>query len=247
MDRPESAKQNVKGAYMLDRKSIKSAFESMLYVWGQPLSAKDAADTCDISKKDAIELFLELQDEYDKEGRGIMIRRVNESFQFVTRPENADIVKRLCTPVKVKRLSQAALEVLAIVAYRQPVTKGEIDAIRGVKCDRVIEGLQNKGLVCEKGRSDAVGRPILYATTDTFLKNFGFATLDELPEIEDLEGVLDVEEEEDADTRQLTIDMSGAAKTYGEDGTADESGNADSGEEVLPDGGAEDAQEPENE
>ena len=94
---------------MLDRKSIKSAFESMLYIWGQPLSAKDAADVVDISKKDAIEIFEELADEYEKEGRGIMIRRVNESFQFVTRPENADIVKRLCTPVKVRRLSQAAL------------------------------------------------------------------------------------------------------------------------------------------
>ena len=195
---------------MLDRKSIKSAFESMLYIWGQPLSAKDAADVVDISKKDAMELFQELADEYDREGRGIMIRRVNESFQFVTRPENEDIVKRLCTPVKVRRLSQAALEVLAIIAYRQPVTKGEIDSIRGVKCDRVIEGLQNKGLICEKGRSDAVGRPILYATTDTFLKNFGFATLDELPEIEDLEGVLDVEEDDsDTDPRQMTIDMSG--------------------------------------
>ncbi len=196
---------------MLDRKSIKSAFESMLYIWGQPLSAKDAADVVDISKKDAIELFQELADEYEKEGRGIMIRRVNESFQFVTRPENADIVKRLCTPVKVRRLSQAALEVLAIIAYRQPVTKGEIDQIRGVKCDRVIEGLQSKDLICEKGRSDAVGRPILYGTTDTFLKNFGFATLDELPEIEDLEGVLDVEErEEENDPRQMMIDMSSA-------------------------------------
>lgn len=221
---------------MLDKKSIKSAFESMLYIWGQPLSAKDAADVCDISKKDAIELFQELADEYEKEGRGIMIRRVNESFQFVTRPENADIVKRLCTPVKVKRLSQAALEVLAIVAYRQPVTKGEIDAIRGVKCDRVIEGLQNKGLICEKGRSDAVGRPILYATTDAFLKNFGFATLDELPEIEDLEGVLDVEEEEEeADPRQMTIDMSGAST--GEE-PAEESGEeapADSAPDVSDD------------
>ena len=196
---------------MLDRKSIKSAFESMLYIWGQPLSAKAAADVVDISKKDAIELFQELADEYEKEGRGIMIRRVNESFQFVTRPENADIVKRLCTPVKVRRLSQAALEVLAIIAYRQPVTKGEIDQIRGVKCDRVIEGLQSKDLICEKGRSDAVGRPILYGTTDTFLKNFGFATLDELPEIEDLEGVLDVEErEEENDPRQMMIDMSSA-------------------------------------
>ena len=194
---------------MLDRKSIKSAFESMLYIWGQPLSAKDAADTLDISKKDAIEIFKELQEEYEKEDRGIQIRRINESFQFITKPENADFIKRLCTPVKVKKLSQAALEVLAIIAYRQPVTKGEIDAIRGVKCDRVIEGLEKKELIREKGRSDAVGRPILYATTDTFLKNFGFEDLSELPEIEDLEGVMDVDEdyEDDTDSRQMTIDM----------------------------------------
>ena len=194
---------------MLDRKSIKSAFESMLYVWGQPLPAKDAADTLDISKKDAIELFEELMDEYEKEDRGIRIRRINESFQFITKPENADFVKRLCTPVKIKRLSQAALEVLAIIAYRQPVTKGEIDAIRGVKCDRVIEGLLRKDLIREKGRSDAVGRPILYATTDTFLKNFGFEDLSELPEIEDLEGVMDVDEdyEEEPDSGQLSLDL----------------------------------------
>jgi len=181
----------------------------MLYIWGQPLSAKDAADTLDISKKDAIEIFKELQEEYEKEDRGIQIRRINESFQFITKPENADFIKRLCTPVKVKRLSQAALEVLAIIAYRQPVTKGEIDAIRGVKCDRVIEGLEKKELIREKGRSDAVGRPILYATTDTFLKNFGFEDLSELPEIEDLEGVMDVDEdyEDDTDSRQMTIDM----------------------------------------
>ena len=197
---------------MLDRKSIKSAFESMLFIWGQPLPAKDAADTLDISKKDAIELFNELMEEYEKEDRGIRIRRINESYQFITNPENADAVKRLCTPVKIKRLSQAALEVLAIIAYRQSVTKGEIDAIRGVKCDRVIEGLEKKGLIREKGRSDAVGRPILYATTDMFLKNFGFEDLSDLPEIEDLESVMEVDEdyEEEPDSGQLSIDMSGS-------------------------------------
>ena len=151
-------------------------------------------------------------EEYEKEDRGIRIRRINESYQFITNPENADAVKRLCTPVKIKRLSQAALEVLAIIAYRQPVTKGEIDAIRGVKCDRVIEGLEKKGLIREKGRSDAVGRPILYATTDMFLKNFGFEDLSDLPEIEDLESVMEVDEdyEEEPDSGQLSIDMSGS-------------------------------------
>ena len=85
---------------------------------------------------------------------------------------------------------------MAIVAYKQPVTKGEIEAVRGIKCDRVIEGLAKKNLVAEVGRSDAVGRPILYGTTDEFLKQFGFETLKELPTIEDIEGVLADDENE---------------------------------------------------
>jgi len=188
---------------MSSKKSIKSAFESMLFTWGEPLDAKAAADVFNISKQEAIEYFKELQREYEEEGRGIVIRQINQSFQFVTREENADYIRSLCTPVKAKRLSQSALEVLAIVAYKQPVTKGEIEAIRGIKCDRVMEGLIKKGLVAEKGRSDSVGRPILYGTTDTFLQNFGFSSIKELPQIDDIESLVsgtfadDVEENED--------------------------------------------------
>lgn len=188
---------------MASKKSIKSAFESMMFVWGQPLDVKAAADVFDITKQEAYDLFKELQEEYEQEGRGIVIREINKTFQFVTREENAGYIERLCTPVKARRLSQSALEVLAIVAYKQPVTKGEIEAIRGIKCDRVMEGLMKKDLVCEKGRSEAVGRPILYGTTDAFLKNFGFSSLKELPPIDDVEGVMavdaDLVETEDED------------------------------------------------
>ena len=188
---------------MASKKAMKSAFESMMFVWGQPLEVKAAADVFNITKQEAYDLFKELQEEYEQEGRGIVIREVNKAFQFVTREENADYIERLCTPVKARKLSQSALEVLAIVAYKQPVTKGEIEAIRGIKCDRVMEGLMKKDLVCEKGRSDAVGRPILYGTTDTFLKNFGFSSLKELPPIDDIEGVMavdaDLNEPEDDD------------------------------------------------
>ena len=175
---------------MSSKKTIKSAFESMLFTWGEPLDAKAAADVFNITKQEAIDLFKELQREYEEEGRGIVIRQINQSFQFVTREENADYIRTLCTPVKAKRLSQSALEVLAIVAYKQPVTKGEIEAIRGIRCDRVMEGLMKKDLVCEKGRSDSVGRPILYGTTDTFLQNFGFSSIKELPQIDDIESVV---------------------------------------------------------
>ena len=182
---------------MASKKTIKSAFESMMFTWGEPLDAKTAADVFDITKNEAYECFKELQTEYEQEGRGIVIREVNGAFQFVTREENADYIERLCTPVKAKRLSQSALEVLAIVAYKQPVTKGEIEAIRGIKCDRVMDGLINENLVEAVGRSEAVGRPVLYGTTDTFLKNFGFASIKELPEIDDIESAINVDVEAD--------------------------------------------------
>lgn len=197
---------------MNSKKTIKSAFESMMFTWGEPLEAKHAADVFNISKQDAYEYFKELQAEYEQEGRGIVIREVNGAFQFVTREENADYIERLCTPVKAKRLSQSALEVLAIVAYKQPVTKGEIEAIRGIKCDRVMEGLMAKNLVESKGRSEAIGRPILYGTTDTFLKNFGFTSIKDLPEIDDIESAInvDVDAEEEKDhvaEGQITIEF----------------------------------------
>ena len=177
---------------MTASRSVKSAFEAMMFTWGEPLEAKTAADVLNITEKEALEAFEELKEEYEQEDRGIRIRRINKSFQFVTDEQCAGYIERLCTPVKKRKLSQSALEVLAIVAYRQPVTRGEIEAVRGVKCERVLEGLMRKELVEEKGRSSGIGRPILYGTTDQFLKYFGFSTLKELPDIEDIESVIEV-------------------------------------------------------
>ena len=194
---------------MFNKKMTKSALESLMYIWGEPLSAHDAAEACAVTKEEALDCFLELQKEYDQEGRGLLIRRVGDGFQFATRPENAEFVEKLCTPVKTRKLSQAALEVLAIIAYKQPVTKAEIDAIRGIKCDRTIEGLEKKGLIGEKGRSNRIGRPILYGTTDTFLKQFGFTSLKELPELAEIENVIgeseEYEYEFEKDDAQMTI------------------------------------------
>ena len=171
-------------------KTIKSAIESMMFVWGEPLAIKDIADIFNVDKKEIYEACKELQNEYEEEGRGIVIREVNKSFQFVTRKENREYIERLCTPVRRRKLSQSALETLAIVAYKQPVTKGEIEAVRGIRCDRVLEGLAAKGLVTIVGRADTVGRPNLYGTTNEFLKQFEFESLKDLPKIENLEGVL---------------------------------------------------------
>ena len=192
---------------MTSKKTIKSAFESMMFTWGEPLDVKLAAEIFNVHWKDAYGYFKELQEEYEQEGRGIAIREVDKCFQFVTNAANAEYIERLCTPVKQKRLSQSALEVLAIVAYKQPVTKGEVEAIRGIKCDRVLGGLEKKELIAEVGRSVGIGRPILYGTTSVFLKNFGFKDLKELPDIDDIENTIHIEEEpESIDLQQISID-----------------------------------------
>lgn len=193
---------------MTSKKTIKSAFESMMFVWGEPLDVKVAAELFNINWKDAYDYFIELKEEYEQEGRGLQVREINKCFQFVTSPANVEYIERLCTPVKEKRLTQQALEVLAIIGYKQPVTKGEIEAIRGIKCDRVIEGLLKKDLIEEAGRSNAIGRPILYGTTDSFLRHFGFQSIKELPDIEDIEGAMNLEDpEEVVETGQLAIEF----------------------------------------
>ena len=181
---------------MYSNKKMKSALETMMFVWGEPLGVKDAAEVLEADKKDIRELFRELQAEYEQEGRGIRIREVDDAFGLVTLAENDMFLKKLCTPVRVRRLSQAALEVLAIIAYRQPVTRSEIDSIRGIKSERVIDGLIDKGLVEISGRSEGVGRPLIYATTKEFLKKFGFSSLKDLPEVPEYEEMRREREEE---------------------------------------------------
>ena len=191
---------------MYSRKTMKSALETMMFMWGEPLEVKDAAAVLDEEKNVIRELFRELQTEYEQEGRGIRIREADDAFGFVTHAENDIFVRKLCTPVRVRRLSQAALEVLAIIAYRQPVTRSEIDSIRGIKSERVIDGLIDKGLVEISGRSEGIGRPLIYVTTREFLKKFGFTSLKDLPEVPEYEELRRTPEEEAA-YGQLMIDF----------------------------------------
>ena len=190
---------------MYSNKTMKSALETMMFIWGEPLEVKDAAEVLEADKNVIRGLFRELQTEYEQEGRGIRIREVDDAFGFVTLAENDMFLKKLCTPVRVRRLSQAALEVLAIIAYRQPVTRSEIDSIRGIKSERVIDGLIDKGLIEISGRSEGVGRPLIYATTKEFLKKFGFSSLKDLPEVPEYEEMR--RESEDQGYGQIAIDF----------------------------------------
>ena len=122
-----------------------------------------------------------IRDEYAYDQRGFLLKRFGDKVQLATRPLYAQDVLRLLQPVQQQSLSQAAMETLAVVAYKQPVTRAEVEQVRGVKCDYSLQSLINKGLIKETGRKDTIGRPILFATTDEFLSHFGLEGLDGLP------------------------------------------------------------------
>ncbi len=192
-----------------EKRKIKSALESMMFVWGSPLPAATAAEALGVTKAYVVKCLKELRDEYEERGSGLAVREINGRFQFCTVPENELYISNLCAPVKSKRLSSAAMEVLTIIAYRQPVSRSEIEFVRGLKSENVLYGLQKKGLIMEKGRGTGLGRPILFGTTDLFLEKFGISSLDELPDIEDPEYFAETplagngeEEDNDADAAQ---------------------------------------------
>ena len=190
----------------MTKEKIKSALESILFVWGDPLEAKVAAELFNMPVTDMVHILRELASDYEDRESGLRIREMDKSFQLCTAAENDDYIQLLCTPARKKRLSQPALETLAIIAYKQPVTKAQIDSIRGIRSDRVLEGLIAKGLIAEQGRSTAIGRPYLYGTTKEFLKLFGFETLADLPEIENIDDlVMEEDTWDDISPDQLTM------------------------------------------
>lgn len=172
---------------MLSNREIKSAIESLLFIWGEPLAIKMISETIDIDKEELEVIISEMIEEYKESNGGLKIRRVDKMLQMVTSKENDIYIKKLCTPIKTTKLSQAALEVLTIITYKQPITRVEIENIRGIKCERVLEGLMKKNLICEKGRSDALGRPILYGTTTAFLEYMNIKSLKDLPPLKEFE------------------------------------------------------------
>ncbi len=165
----------------MDASKLPCAIEAILFVAGEPVNVADLAHALDMTVAEISPVLDALRDEYDKNQRGLKLNRFGMSVQLATRPDYAPQIERLLQPVQKQSLSQAAMETLSIIAYRQPVTKSEIEAVRGVKCDYSITSLMNKGLIQEEGRRESLGRPILYGTTEAFLSHFGIETLDDLP------------------------------------------------------------------
>ena len=165
----------------MDTNELAHVIEAILFVAGEPVNVKDVQRALDVTEDETRQAIDALDSDYSFHRRGITLKRFGEHIQLSTRAEYAPYVERLLQPIQKQSLSQSALETLAIVAYRQPVTKLEMEAVRGVKCDYSVQSLVNKGLIEEVGRKEALGRPILYGTTDKFLSHFGLRSLEDLP------------------------------------------------------------------
>ena len=158
------------------------------------MAIQELATALEVSELEVMRGIEELQHSFESQNRGIAVKRYGDHLRLETRPEYAPYVERMLQPVQRQSLSQTAMETLAVIAYRQPTTKGEVEQVRGVKCDYSIQSLLQKGLIKEVGRKEALGRPILYATTDTFLEHFGISDIRELPPLPDPQPVEKVEE-----------------------------------------------------
>lgn len=170
----------------MQNKDIPAILEAILYVSGDPVSVKDIAHALNLTEGEMEEHIKALQDHLDLESHGLRLNRYGGSVQLSIRSEFAPYIENLLQPVQKQSLSQSVLETLSIIAYKQPVTKTEIEQIRGVKCDYSVQLLMKRSLICEAGRKETLGRPVLYATTEEFLRHFGIEDLSELPQIEEI-------------------------------------------------------------
>ena len=174
--------------------NLKSVIESLLFAWGEPLNISEISRILNIKSFVVTDTIEDMMKSYNNDtDKGLMIQKFGNSYQITTKKENYEFIQMLLQTSVNKSLSTAAMEILSIIAYKQPVTKDEIELIREVKSSNVIKGLIDKKLIKEVGKMDKPGRPSLYATTDEFLRHFGLNSINELPKLK-----LESEEESQA-------------------------------------------------
>lgn len=165
----------------MEEEKLKPAIEAILFACGTPAELAKIAQALEITEEKAEELLKALMEDYSKRKSGIKIVRLGKSYQMCTEKEYAEIIRTVLDLRRNTPLSQAALEVLAIIAYNQPVTKAFVEQIRGVDCSGVVSSLVARELIEEKGRLELPGRPLIYGTTENFLRCFNVSDVSELP------------------------------------------------------------------
>ena len=165
----------------MDQTGLTGIIEAILFIKGEPIAIDDLVSGLGSTRADVESALAALRDNCAAGARGLMVNRHGGTVQLTTRPELAPYIEMVLQPPTKQALTQTIMETLSIIAFRQPVTKPEIEAIRGVKCDYSVQFLLARGLIAESGRREALGRPIEYITTDEFLRHFGIESIDELP------------------------------------------------------------------
>jgi len=180
----------------VDNAFLKRCLEALLFISDEPLGAAVLGQALDLDRRKTDELCASLAGELEERGSGLVLRNVAGGWRLFTHPEAAPVLERFVLSSRQARLTKAALETLAIVAYKQPVTRHQISGIRGVNSEGVLRALESRGLIYEVGREETPGRPVLYGTTSEFLERLGLSSISSLPSLAPLLGAQD--EEDDA-------------------------------------------------
>jgi segregation and condensation protein B len=207
----------------VELKELESAIEGILFAAGDPVPVERICLTMEQDKETVDAVCQRLADNYSYDRRGIRLVRLENSWQMCSAPEYADYIRRTMESRKPAKLSQPALEVLAIIAYFQPVTRAYIEQVRGVDSSYTVGLLLERGLICEAGRLAVPGRPIQYRTTKNFLRSFGLANLDELPELPSYS-------QEDG---QMTLELEQALQRLKDQESEEDSGEENASEEPV--------------
>ncbi|MBO4384886.1 MAG: SMC-Scp complex subunit ScpB [Clostridia bacterium] len=169
------------------KEKLVGALESVLFVTGEPIPKAEVARIFELSGPELDELIGIMEKDYIERKRGIRLYSTGDTLQLVTDPGNNEWLIKLLAPPQEKNLSESIMETLSVIAYRQPVTRADIEAVRGVRCEYAVSQLIKQGFIKELGRKDVVGRPMLFGTTDAFLRRFGLHDLSELPPMPETE------------------------------------------------------------
>lgn len=201
------------GIFKLPVQEVTAAIEAVLFVSGESVSTERLCDILDTDRKTVTEAVTRLMQDYERNPwSGLLIRKIGDSYVMCTKPGMNKVLERMFSPKAKIPLSQASYETLAVIAYNQPVTRAQVEAVRGVSSDSIISRLLDRGWICEAGTLDAPGRPTLFSTTELFLKEFGIESVDDLPSMElmSYKTIRDLEESLQAaagnDDRQITIE-----------------------------------------
>lgn len=165
----------------MEEKNYKAIIEAILFTMGESVELSKIADAIELDTKETKKYLQEMQAEYNEADRGITIMELDGSYQMCTKTEMYEYLIKIAKQPKKRVLTDVLLETLSIIAYKQPITRVEIEKIRGVSCDHAVNKLVEYNLVCELGRLDAPGRPLLFGTTEEFLRSFGVHSIEDLP------------------------------------------------------------------